>query len=429
MSDKLNVVHHALTGFMILHLSTFHLEGGAGVAATRLHRALLRSGRDSWMLAPKIQYPETGVVPLADTPWKSRKAFGRFVLERLAFYPHEKDKSVRFAFSPAAVGADISDHPLVRKADIIHLHWINFGFLSMDSLEKLFALGKPIVWTQHDMWALTGGCHYSRGCNQYVTHCQYCPYLAKPDRYDISFSQFLKKEQIYGMTNMAFVSPSHWLNNLTGKAHLTKNIRHLTIPNCLDTTLFKPLDKQAIKQSLHLPTDKPLILFAGANTQDPRKGFLYFKEAIQRLKNMHHDVEVLIFGKSGAGNFDSFPAPVHYLGKITETDKMIAVYNAADLIVVPSLEDNLPNTIMEAMACGTPAVGFETGGIPEMIDHLDNGFIAALKSSESLAAGITWTLKNNMEGKLSENSRRKVLENYAEAVITQKYGQLYDTLV
>ena len=429
MDGTLKAAHHALTGFMILHLSTFHLEGGAGVAATRLHRALLRSGRDSWMLIPKVENPEAGVVPLADTKWKNYQAFGRFVFERLAFYPQEKDKSVRFAFSPAVAGADISAHPLVKKADVIHLHWINFGFLSMDSLEKLFSLGKPIVWTQHDMWALTGGCHYSRGCEHYVTHCQYCPFLAKPDQYDISFSQFLKKEHSYKLGKMAFVSPSHWLDQLTAHAHLTKQIQHLTIPNCLDTTLFKPGDKRAIKQSLNLPTDKLLILFAGANTQDPRKGFHYFKEAIRLIQNTHNDIEVLIFGKSGAASFDSFPSPVHYLGKITETAKMIDVYNAADLILVPSLEDNLPNTIMEAMACGTPAVGFETGGIPEMIDHLKNGFIATLKSSESLAEGIKWTLTNNREGKLSENARRKVLENYAETVITEKYGQLYDSLL
>lgn len=414
---------------MILHLSTFHLEGGAGVAATRLHRALLHSGEDSYMLIPTVQNPEKSVVSLADTQWKLRLAFFRFVSERLQFLPFEKDKSVRFAFSPAAAGADISDHPLVQNADIIHLHWINFGFLSMDSLEKLFSLGKPIVWTLHDMWAFTGGCHYSRGCENYLTHCQYCPYLANPSEYDISFSQFEQKAAIYKKAKMALVSPSKWLTDLTKKAELTKNILALNIPNCLDTEMFKQKNKTEIRKALDLPIDKKLILFAGANTQDPRKGFDYFKEAIRISNDSIGNIEVLIFGKSDPNSFDSFPAPVHYLGKITDTEQMVNVYNAADMIVVPSLEDNLPNTIMEAMACGTPAVGFATGGIPEMIDHKENGYVAELKSAQSLSEGIEWILQNNMEGEISVKARKKVKVFYAENVITAQYKQLYDSML
>ena len=414
---------------MILHLSTFHLEGGAGVAATRLHRALLSAGEDSRMLIPEVRNSENGVTSLANNKWKSKIEFARFVAERLYFYPYEKDKSVRFAFSPAAAGADISNHPLVKQADIIHLHWINFGFLSMDSLEKLFALEKPIVWTMHDMWTFTGGCHYSRGCDHFLTHCQYCPYLAKPDKYDISFTQFERKAAIYSTTKMALISPSKWLNDLTKKAYLTKNIQALAIPNCLDITIFKPEIKSEVRAILNLPTDKILILFAGANTQDPRKGFDYFKEAMKICNASQENIEVLIFGKSNPGSFDSFPVPVHYLGKITETEKMVNVYNAADMIVVPSLEDNLPNTIMEAMACGTPAVGFETGGIPEMIDHKTNGFVATLKSAKSLAEGIEWVLKHDTEGEISEKARQKVEVFYSEKVVMEQYLSLYKSLL
>ncbi|TDE18737.1 glycosyltransferase [Dyadobacter psychrotolerans] len=413
---------------MILHLSTFHLEGGAGVAATRLHRALLHSGEDSWMLVPASNDSEEGVVPLADTKWKSRLAFFRFAAERLYFYPQEKDSSIRFAFSPAEIGADICDHPLVKKADIIHLHWINFGFLSMDSLGKLFSLGKPVVWTLHDMWAFTGGCHYSRGCDHYLTHCRYCPYLSKPDLYDISFSQFEQKKEIYQKAKIAMVSPSNWLTGLTKKASLTESIQSLNIPNCLDTNLFKPGNKTEIRKILNLPPDKKLILFAGANTQDQRKGFAYFREAIKINKLSESNTEVLIFGKSNA-SFETFPVPVHYLGKITEVEHMVQIYNAADMIVVPSLEDNLPNTIMEAMACGTPAVGFATGGIPEMIDHKLNGFISSLKSSFSLAEGINWVLENNTNNGLSVQARQKVMDNYSENVVTAQYRALYDSLL
>ena len=414
---------------MILHLSTFHLEGGAGVAATRLHRALLGAGEDSRMLINTVKPPEKGISALADTKWKSGLAYTRFVSERLHFLPFEKDSSIRFAFSPAASGADISDHPLVQAADIIHLHWINFGFLSMDSLEKLFSLGKPVIWTMHDMWTFTGGCHYSRGCDNFLSHCQYCPYLSQPDRYDISFSQFEEKASIYKLTKMALVSPSRWLRDLTRQAALTKNIESQTIPNCINTNIFKPENKSKVRKTLGLPIGKTLILFAGANTQDPRKGFLYFEEAMEMMNESVKDVEVLIFGKSNPESFNNFPVPVHYLGKISETRQLVNVYSAADMIVVPSLEDNLPNTIMEAMACGTPTVGFATGGIPEMIDHEINGYVSALKSSESLSEGIQWIIRNNRSGKISQQARAKVKDFYSEKTVTTQYIDLYKSLL
>lgn len=414
---------------MILHLSTFHLEGGAGVAATRLHRALLRNGEDSYMLIPGVKNPEKHVTDLNTSKWEARKSFFRFVEERLYFYPQEKDSSVRFQFSPAAAGTDISQHPLVQQADIIHLHWINFGFLSMTSLDKLFALGKPVVWTLHDMWSFTGGCHYSRGCDNYLTHCQYCPYLAKPDIYDISFSQFEEKAKIYSGTNLALVSPSTWLTNLTKRAALTQNLKSVCIPNCIDTDFFAPGDKNAIREKLGLPVDKKLILFAGANTQDPRKGFIYFKQAMEQYSAVRDGLEVLIFGKSGNNSFDAFPVPVHYLGKITEPAQMVNIYNAADMIIVPSLEDNLPNTIMEAMACGTPAVGFATGGIPEMIDHLANGYVANLKSADDLAEGINWILNHNTHNSVSLAARQKVLRTYSEEIVTKQYSELYELML
>lgn len=402
------------------------MEGGAGVAATRLNRALQKSGTESRMLVPTLQNPEENVAALAENSWESKKAWGRFVAERLYFFPQERDNSVRFAFSPAEVGADISNHPLVRQADILHLHWINFGFLSLSSLEKLFSLGKPVVWTLHDMWTFTGGCHYSRGCNHYLSHCQYCPYLAKPEQYDISFSQFERKISIYEKTKMALISPSRWLDQIVKNATLTRNTYSDSIPNCIDTILFAPSDKTLIRKKMLLPTDKKLVLFAGANTQDPRKGFSYFKDS---LKLSPDEVEVLVLGKANPAVFDSFPAPVHYLGKITRQEDMADAYNAADMIVVPSLEDNLPNTIMEAMACGTPAVGFATGGIPEMVDHKVNGFVSEFKSSDSLAEGINWILNNNSNGLVSANARAKVLSTYSESIIANQYQNLYKSLL
>ena len=412
---------------MVLQLSTFHWEGGAGVAAARLHQALLNAGVDSHLMVSEISRPGPQTTAWADSPWKSKKAWGNFVLERLSFLPFEKDKTVRFAFSPAAAGADIADHPLVKQASIIHLHWVNFGFLSLKSLEKLFALGKPIVWTLHDMWTFTGGCHYNRGCERYLSHCCYCPYLKKPGEYDIAFTQFERKESLYQNTNLTLISPSRWLDNLVQKAALTNGKPSQAIPNCIDTRFFKPGDRTDARNALSLPTNKKLLLFAGANTQDPRKGFTYFQEAMRHPDLA--DTEVMILGKGKAENFKDMPVKVHFLGKISDASQMVQAYNAADMLIVPSLEDNLPNTIMEAMACGTPAIGFGTGGIPEMIGHLESGFISTPKSASSLAEGIQWVLKHNADGAVSANARKKVLQHYSEEVVARQYSQLYDSLL
>lgn len=412
---------------MVLQLSTFHWEGGAGVAAARLHQALLNAGVDSNLMVSEISHPSPQTTAWADTDWKSKKAWGNFVLERLSFLPYEKDKSVRFAFSPAVAGADITNHPLVKQASIIHLHWVNFGFLSISSLEKLFSLGKPVVWTLHDMWTFTGGCHYNRGCERYLSHCCYCPYLKKPGEYDIAFTQFEKKQRLYQNTNLTLVSPSRWLDDLVRKAALTKGMPSMAIPNCIDTHFFKPGDRTAARNALGLPADKKLLLFAGANTQDPRKGFKYFQEAMQHPDLA--DAEVIILGKGKAENFSDMPVKVHFLGKISDASQMVLAYNAADILVVPSLEDNLPNTIMEAMACGTPAVGFGTGGIPEMIGHLESGFVSAPKSASLLSEGIQWVLKHNEDGAVSASARKKVLRHYSEEVVARQYSQLYDSLL
>lgn len=414
---------------MVLHLSNFHLEGGAGVAATRLHRALLKSGTESKLLVSGLSAEEPGVSGLSSTALQSKLAWARFVGERLYFYPQERDASVRFAFSPAEIGADISNNPWVQEADIIHLHWINFGFLSLDSLDKLFALGKPIVWTLHDMWTFTGGCHYSRGCENFLTHCHYCPYLAKPDAYDISFAQFERKRSIYKKSRMALVSPSQWLDSLVKKAALTGAKKSLSIPNCIDTELFRPFDKLAIRRKLNLPESKKLILFAGANIGDPRKGFTFFRQALEKKGLPTSDIEILVLGKANPELMASFPVPVHYLGKISDPNAMVEAYNAADMIVVPSLEDNLPNTIMEAMSCGTPALGFATGGIPEMIDHQVNGYIALQGSAQSLAEGIEWILNPENNAELPGRARSKVLQTYSERVVADQYQQLYHTLL
>ncbi len=413
---------------MILHLSTYQWEGGAAVAASRLNQALRKHGVDSQMLVYRAQRAESGVTAWADSSWKEKLFWARFSAERLRFLPHEKDRSVRFAFSPAAVGVPIEEHPLIQQADIINLHWINFGFVSLKGLERLLNLGKPIVWTIHDMWAFTGGCHYSRGCERFRSHCQFCPYLKKPGEYDLAFEIFEQKEKLLAQAPLTFVAPSQWLHNLTRQAALIKDFPALCIPYPIDTTVFQNKNKTEMRQKMGLPLDKKLVLFAGANTQDVRKGFVYFQEAVNNVGQEADDVEVLIFGKSQPDAYRELTRSVHDLGKLSDLTNIADAYAAADLMVVPSLEDNLPNTVLEAMACGTPVVGFDIGGIPDMIDHLENGYVADYRSAKSLACGIRWIIENNATGNLSQNARQKVLETYAEEIIARQYDNLYQSL-
>jgi len=376
-------------------------------------------------------------VPVAESWLDKKRAFARFAFERLYFRLFEKSKEVRFAFSPANTGIDISQHPLVQEADILHLHWVNFGFLSIESLGKLFSLGKPIVWTLHDMWAFTGGCHHSGDCENYQGHCGNClPYLRNPSPDDLSAKVWQRKHVIFGditkLPPIQIIGCSEWLANRARKSSLFKNLSIDAIPNPLDVHVFKPTAKAEARAKLNLPVDKKLILFAAAKVTVIWKGFDYFQEALRILKEQiskPEEIELVILGESDAELNKMLPFKTHALGRISDVEKIALIYSAADVFTIPSIQENLPNTIMEAMACGTPAVGFEVGGIPEMIAHQETGFLATYKSAENFAEGIKWVLFEGDGAVLGENARRKVLENYSQEVVKGRYLGVYRGLV
>lgn len=412
----------------VVHVSTYHTFGGAAIAALRLHHALLAAGVESSLLVQKTERQEANVEGFYEGFIEKKLAFARFVAERLYFASQEKDKTVRFHFSPLWAGADISTHPLIQQADVIHLHWVNFGFLSLGSLEKLFALGKPVVWTMHDMSTLTGGCHYSRDCDHYLNHCHHCPYLRKPATHDLAFRVFERKKQLFKNAPLTLVSPSKWLAGLAQKAATTQHLNTFSIPNLIDNQHFCPHDKKEAKQKLGLAPTKKWILFAGVNTQDPRKGFAYFKEAISLLKNNAGEWGVVVFGKSDPAAMAELDLEVKALGSIP-SHEVVSVYQAADVMVVPSLEDNYPNTIIEAMACGTPVVGFDTGGIPEQILHLETGYVAQLQSAEDLAKGIQFVLQNPDYEQLSNRNHQLIAQRNAPNVVVNQFLHLYQKLM
>ena len=421
--------------------------GGAAIACLRLLKTLNQTeGIEVTMLVQEKKRDNPKVKAIAETWLQKKLAFERFVRERLYFKFQEKNKEVRFAFSPANSGIDISEHPLVQEAEIIHLHWINFGFLSLKSLEKLFKLNKPIVWTLHDMWAFTGGCHHSGDCENYQFSCGNClQYLNNPSPNDLSNKVWQRKNAILNRSlrlrskhDITIIGCSQWLSNRAKKSSLFKDFLVKSIPNPLDTNLFSPQKKAEARIKLGLPIDKKLILFVAAKVSVIWKGFSYFQEALEILKTQHIDhqeIELVILGESDVEIIQKLPFKVHSLGRISDVNQIVSVYSAADVFVTSSIQENLPNTIMEAMACGTPAVGFEVGGIPEMIESYKNGmppngmspngFLAKYKSAESLAKGMKWVLFDANYDELSKNARQKVMDDYSEKVVLEQYLEVY----
>jgi glycosyltransferase involved in cell wall biosynthesis len=416
----------------ILILNTTERNGGAALAANRLMHALSENGQDIKMLVRNKQTNDENVVSINRNWWRKKINFVRFIYERwVIFLCNNFNKKNLFAISIANTGTNISRHPLVKKADIIHLHWINQGFLSLNDIRKLIKLGKPIVWTMHDMWCYTGICHYSGDCQKYKTKCENCPILKK-NITDKTKQTFAKKRRVLSSPVINFVGCSQWIANKARESVLLRNLAITSVPNAINTEVFSPANKIYARQKFELPIDKKLILFVAAKLSDTRKGMSYFVEACQYLTTHKREksIEIVFIGKKIDENLLSvITLKTHLIGYLKTPVDISTIYAACDVFVIPSLEDNLPNTIMESMSCGTPCVGFNIGGIPEMIDHKQNGYVAEYKSPEDLAAGIEWVLENKESLNLSKACVEKVQNTYAEKIVAKQYIELYNRLL
>lgn len=354
--------------------------------------------------------------------------FKNFVGERLTILPYEKESAIRYYFSIANTGRDLSELEVVRNADIINLHWVNQGFLSLHGLEKLVNLGKPIVWTLHDMWPFTGGCHYAGACLEFNEHCGYCPFLRSPSKNDLSTSVFNQKKSIYSKANMTIVSCSRWLGTLARSSTLFRANTITSIPNPIDTNFYRIHDKSLCRSELGLPLDKKILLFGAANLLDARKGLRYLEEALSILKSGFPDLAeklaLVVFGKLNKDIRERFVFETHPMEFISNPMTLVKLYNAADMFILPSLQDNLPNTVVESQCCGTPVVGFGIGGVPEMIEHNKTGYLAEMKNSLSLANGIYSMLWFNSEEQ-RQYIREHAISKFSEQVVAQQYIDVY----
>ena len=391
----------------VLIINTSERIGGAAVAASRLMESLKNNGIKAKMLVRDKQTNQISVVRLERnwlTVWK-------FMWERIVIWKaNHFRKNNLFAVDIANTGTDITTLPEFTQADIIHLHWINQGMLSLKDIH-----------------------HHARECTHYQQECHHCQFLyTGGGKKDLSTRIFNKKKALYQQAPITFVTCSHWLEERAKSSALLRNQTVISIPNPINTNLFKPRNKKEARAHCKLPQEGKLILFSSVKITDKRKGIDYLIESCKLLAEKHPELKaslgVVAFGNQSQQLSHLLPFPVYALEYVSNEHDLVNIYNAVDLFVTPSLEENLPNTIMEAMACGIPCVGFNVGGIPEMIDHLHNGYVAQYKSSADFANGIYWALEESEYPVLSEQACRKAVSSYSESYIAKRYIEVYNKI-
>jgi len=407
-----------------LLLSTRDTQGGAARAAFRLHQGLLMEGWDSRMLVQYQDSDSDGVISNQGF-WPQMSSWIRSYLDviPLQFYPNRSQSY----FSTQSIIDPYLQKINQINPDIVNLHWISGGFLRLETLARI---QRPLVWTLHDMWAFTGGCHYNEGCEIYMARCGNCPQLGSHQQRDLSLKGWQRKERLYPKLNLTLVTPSAWLAEEARRSPLLQDKRVEVIPNGLNLEIFQPRDKNVARELLNLPQNKKLILFGAQQAARSRKGGDLLQETIKQLAGMKdkENYEIVLFGKGIAEL--SYDFPVHQLGLLRDQLSLNLMYAAADVFVAPSRQDNLPNTIMEALASGTPCAGFKIGGVPEMIDHEINGFIANPFDTGKLALGLKWILEDKDRWqKLSKAAREKAVREYDQYIQVKSYQALFNELI
>ena len=390
----------------VIHLQK-HLPS-SGNAAFRLHQAMRLSDIDSTMLSLTSDLQENDLIKHLGT-----KAYLiSFINGKSESFLTKNSLKEFGVFSYPIFGTDISKNEQVKNADIIYLHWVIGGFLNLNSIERLVRLGKPIIFFMHDMWPITGGCHYSFTCEKYATKCNNCQMFPSRKKNDLSKKEFDKKIRLYSKyNNLYFVSPSKWLYDCAKKSFLTINKPVFYIPNILDNTLFKPIDKKLARQILNLNMEGTVISFGSLSLDSPYKGWTYLQKALELLPH-DKNISVLIFGSGYSKKIaDSISFKTMFMGRLRDEYSTVLAYNAADVFIAPSLADNLPTTIFESLSCGTPVVGFKVGGIPDMIKHKENGYLAKYRDAEDLAEGVKFCLEKKIKGYILPDLEQNIIIN------------------
>jgi len=404
--------------------------GGAAKAAFRLNHGMRELGVDSRLLVKTRTCDAPEVVRTASPAGKLVQAL-RVHLDMLPVrrYPNKPLLNFSPAWLPDGVAAQVES----MEPALIHLHWLTAGFLRLETLSKLNRMNRPLLWTLHDSWAFTGGCHVPFACTRYRQECGACPVLGSNVDRDLSRRVWERKRKAWKNLDLTVVAPSRWLADCARSSSLFRDVRVEVIPNGLDLKVFKPLDKRQARALLSLPQDKKLVLCGGAGINlQANKGFGLLMAALRLLAATRwgEQAELVVFGLSGPGDEQASGFKENYLGWLEDEASLVAAYSAADLFVVPSLLENFPNTVLEAMACKTPCIAFDQGGMAQLIEHRRNGYLARSYEENDLQEGIRLVLEDDaLRSGMARNARHKVEENFAIDKVCENYLALYQELL
>lgn len=405
----------------VLVVNTYQKDGGAARAAYRTFCGI----RTHYTAAHYLTLTKEDLDPnisgrsSASAVGMLVQALARLNKIPLLLYPRRQ----HVTFSPDFWPNPLRIHLTRFRSKLVHLHWVSAGLLRVEELARLSC---PIVWTLHDAWAFTGGCHYTRDCEGFKKLCGRCPQLGSQREDDYSRSLMRRKTRVFEKLDITVVTPSRWLAEMAKQSSLFANKRIEVIPNGIDTENFRPVNYEAARQYLNLSPDLPVLLFGAHSVLDPRKGWDLLWDALQHIER---PCTLLVFGE-GKLSVEKVPhIIVRQLGRLTDDMSLALVYSAADVFVCPSREDNLPNTVAEALACGTPCAAFDINGLPDMIEHQKNGWLARPFDSADLAEGILWLTRHPQQDQLRRAAREKAVSEYSMAVMGNRYMALYSDLL
>lgn len=399
-------------------------QGGAARAANRLHKSLLAQNIDSNML---VEFKFTNDPNVYGAKKWYGKAISKMkaIINNIPLWLNTSNLKRNFSssFSPSI---NVIERINNMNPDIVHLHWINAGMINIDDLRRINA---PIVWSLHDSWPYTGGCHFISDCENYKKSCGFCPVLESKDANDLSRKLWNRKNlSLKRIPNIRIIGLSKWIADEAKQSSLFKDEIIINLPNPLNTKIFKPIDNINSRLEWSLPKDKKLVLFGAIKADtDLRKGYIKLKESISLLQT--DNIEIVLFGMTRPKIVHSSKFKIHYLGNIHDDHKLAKLYNAVDVMVVPSLQENLSNVIMESLSCGTPVVAFNTGGNGDMIDHKKNGYLAESYNSADMARGIEWIINSDKYDEIRTNARKKICNNFDSEIVSKQYIQLYKSIL
>ena len=409
----------------VLMLNSFDDVAGADRAARRLKQGLRAAGVDARLLV-QFKFGDGEDVLCLDSPLRRLARRLKLYLGTLPvrLYPHRPENNFTPALLPDRLPAQVE-----RVApDIVHLHWLAAGFCRIETIGRF---RRPLIWTLHDSWPFTGGCHVPGDCRKYLERCGACPVLGSSREKDLSRWTWLRKQRAWRDQRLTAVAPSRWLADCARASSLFRDRRVEVIPNGLDTETFRPMDRTSARERLGVPRDRPVVLYGAVKAlTDPNKGWQLLQPALRIVAERMPSALALVFGDTAPATVPDVGMPVVFLGRLKDDASLVAAYSAADVFVAPSRQETFCQTATEAMACGAPVVAFRATGLIDVVEHRASGYLALPYDIADLARGIAWVLEDGTRhGELSSRARQKVEAEFSLARVAGRYLALYRELL